>query len=264
MKTFAVITGASSGLGREFALALAHSTHYQLDEIWLVARRTDQLKALQNELPPGMGRVFVADLSQSSALEALGQELCKACEAGHTLRVLVNNAGFGVYGAFADNSLDWQLAMVDVNVRALTALSWHGANLLQPGGLLLNVASLAAFMPLGNFAAYAASKAYVLSLSCALAAELEDRKIQVMALCPGPVATEFAQVASGGARTKVLHGKEPDLVVRHCLGQVQKRKITALASFSWRLNAFLSRILGRRLLARFTWRFMKRPQARVQ
>ena len=124
---------------------------------------------------------------------------------------------------------------------------------------IINVASLAAFLPLGNFAVYAATKSYVLSFSVALAAELKDKGIHVLAMCPGSVSTEFANVASNGIRKEVKGGIAPQKVVEHCLKQAFKGKKTSLYRFKWRFTAFLSRFVGRFFVADFTYKYHKRP-----
>ena len=131
--------------------------------------------------------------------------------------------------------------------------------MLDCASKILNVASLASFMPLGNFAVYAATKAYVLSFSIALRAELKDRGIKVCALCPGSVSTNFANIASNGKRRLVWHGKDPVKVVRHCLKQTEKNKKIIQCFFKWRLTALLSRFVGRYIVARYTYIFAERP-----
>ena len=115
-------------------------------------------------------------------------------------------------------------------------------------------------MPLGNFAVYAATKSYVLSFSVALAAELKNRGIKVSALCPGSVSTEFAQVASNGARKEVKGGIPPQKVVAQCLKRAFAGKTTSLYRLKWRVTAFMSRFVGRYLVASYTYKHMKRPR----
>lgn len=247
-------------MGRDFALQLDKAIHP--DEIWLVARRRDRLEELVTQLRPGVGKVHELDLGSAAGCDTLIAALEDTVKAGNQLVALVNNAGFGSYGPFADNDRNWQLSMIDLNVRALTSLSWIAVKHLGPGGLLINVASLAAFMPLGNFAVYAATKSYVLSFTTALAAEVKDQGIMVLALCPGPVETEFAKVASNGARLDVLHGKTSPAVVAHCIKKALNGSYLAVHGFDWKFQAFLARILGRFTVARFALKFMKRPQAK--
>ncbi|MGB8466083.1 MAG: SDR family oxidoreductase [Terrimicrobiaceae bacterium] len=190
----ALITGASSGLGVEFARQLAPHAH----ALVLVARRLERLDALKDELETRHGNlkvhVYGADVGSEDQRVALVNWL-----PSQNVKVdfLVNNAGLGDRGPF--ESSDWNKirSILDVNISALT----HFIHLLLPsmtlGGraAILNVSSVAGFLPLPNTAVYAASKAYVTSLSEALALELRPRGITVTALCPGPIATEFHAVA---------------------------------------------------------------------
>jgi len=191
----ALITGASSGLGEEFARQLAPYAR----ALVLVARRHDRLESLAKDLVglhPGLVvRVYAADLAEESQRISIAEWL----EAeGIAVDFLVNNAGLGDRGRF--DSSEWRKvrSMLDVNIAALTHLS----HLLVPGMLrvgraaILNVSSVASFFPLPNFAVYSATKAYVTSFSEALSIELRPLGITVTALCPGPVPTEFFGVAA--------------------------------------------------------------------
>ena len=151
------------------------------------------------------------------------------------------------------------MKMIDLNCTSLTGICGEALPFLKKGSVIINTSSLAAFMPLGNFAVYAASKSYVLSFSVALAAELKDKGIKVCALCPGSVSTEFANVASNGARKEVKGGIPAQNVVRKCLKDAYKGKKTSLYRTKWQLTAFLSRIVGRYLVARYTYKYHKRP-----
>jgi short-subunit dehydrogenase len=193
MTPVVLITGASSGIGAALARVFAAHGH----ELVLVARRQDRLNALADEIAAaGRSRpaVLAADLERRDAASAIAAELSSR---GLEPSVVVNNAGFGLSGAAAAVSRDEQLAMIDVNVRALTELSLMFVDsLARHRGGILNVASVAAFLPGPGMAVYYASKAYVLSFSEALHRELSDRGVRVTVLCPGPVPTEF-QARSG-------------------------------------------------------------------
>jgi uncharacterized protein len=193
MAPVVLITGASSGIGAALARVFAAHGH----ELVLVARRQDRLNALADEIAAaGRSRatVLAVDLERRDAASVIAAELsAKAMEPA----VVVNNAGFGLSGTAAAVSRDEQLAMIDVNVRALTELSLMFVDsLARHRGGILNVASVAAFLPGPGMAVYYASKAYVLSFSEALHRELADRGVRVTTLCPGPVPTEF-QARSG-------------------------------------------------------------------
>lgn len=265
----ALVTGASSGLGSAFARVLAKAAGGRglpaFDELWLVARRADRLEALAAELSglaPGLAvRVRPSDLVSEGAIATLAAEVAVARK---PLRILVNDAGYGCYGPFADAPLELQLGEIDLNCRALTEVSGRMLPFLARGSLVINVASLAAFAPLGGFAVYAATKAYVLSFSVALAAEWEGRGIRVCALCPGPVSSEFSLVASGGARREVRHGFSPELTVERCLRAARRGAWISMPRFIWRARRFAGWLFGPSLSARFTQAFMKRPRASHQ
>ena len=188
-----LITGASAGLGVEFARQCARRG----EEVVLVARRADRLEALAAEIG-AKAHVIAADLTEPRAgTKVVGEIIAR----GMWVRTLINNAGFGLRGRFDELPLARQLEMIDLNVRALTNLTFVVINdmVLKGGGAILNVASTAAFQPGPKMAVYFATKAYVLSLTEALHEEWKDRGIKVSALCPGPTRTEFGDVA--GIRT---------------------------------------------------------------
>jgi len=188
----ALITGASSGLGAEFARQLAPAA----GTLILVARRCDRLEALKQELErPGLTiHCRCTDLSDERSVEELISWLTAS---GLQVNFLVNNAGLGDHGRF--ESSDWERVrqMLDVNIGALTRLTHSLLPMLkqQPHASILNVSSIAGFMPIPKLAVYAATKAYVTSFSEALRAELRGSGVRVTVLCPGPVSTEFGQVA---------------------------------------------------------------------
>ncbi|MFY9695778.1 MAG: SDR family oxidoreductase [Xanthobacteraceae bacterium] len=193
MKPVALVTGASAGIGVELARVFAAQGH----DLVLVARREDRLSALADEIAAA-GRprptVLALDLERRDAVAMLAAQLSAQ---GLEPAYVINNAGFGLSGPAAKLSRDEQLAMIDLNVRALTELSLAFIESLERHrGGILNVASVAAFLPGPGMAVYYASKAYVLSFSEALHRELAGRGIRVTALCPGPVETEF-QLRSG-------------------------------------------------------------------
>jgi short-subunit dehydrogenase len=183
-----LITGASAGLGVEFARQLAERGH----RLVLAARRKEQLDALVAEL--GNARAVAIDLAESGSAARL---LTDIQTSGERVEVLINNAGFGLRGKFAELDGDRQRQMIDLNVGTLTDL----CRAVAPGmierksGAILNVASTAAFQPGPNMAVYFASKAYVLSFTEALHEELKPHGVKVSALCPGPTRTEFGIVA---------------------------------------------------------------------
>ncbi len=188
MVKVALITGASAGLGVEFARQLSATGH----RLVLVARRQERLDELAKEL--GNSRAVALDLSKAGAAAMLMADLAKA---GEEVAVLINNAGFGLVGRFASLDAARQRTMIDLNIGTLTDL----CRAVAPGmierksGAILNVASTAAFQAGPGMAVYFATKAYVLSFTEALHEELKPHGIKVSALCPGPTRTEFGDVA---------------------------------------------------------------------
>lgn len=188
-----MITGASSGLGEEFAWQLAG----RVERMVLVARRADRLEAIAACLRAKFSGTAVivlpADLMDADERVAVVE---KAHASGFAPDLLVNNAGLGDYGEFATAEWDALEAMLDLNITALTHLSHLVLpQMRQCGGSILNVSSLAGTLPIPDFAVYAATKAYVSSFSEALRIELAEHGIKVMSLCPGPVKTEFGAVS---------------------------------------------------------------------
>ena len=198
----ALITGASGGIGADLARVFARNGH----DVALAARSRDKLEALATEIEaayPVKASIFVVDLEQHGAVQRLHQELAQA---NFSTGILVNNAGFGLNGTFSALDIDQQLALIDLNIRALTQMS-HAflPGIIAAKGAILNVASVASFFPGPGMAAYYASKAYVLSLSEALAFELRNDGVRVSALCPGPTKTGFTKRAGIPARGEAMY-----------------------------------------------------------
>lgn len=189
----AVVTGASSGMGKEFVRQLGYF-YKDLDEIWVIARRKERLEALKKEsLVPV--RIFEGDLLKKPVYKEYHRALKELCP---DVRMLVNAAGFGKSGSFTDIAREgkkFQTDMVDLNCRALTRMTQMTIPWMGRGSRIVNLASAAAFCPQKDFAVYAATKSYVLSFSRALGSELRSCGIYVTAVCPGPVDTEFFTVS---------------------------------------------------------------------
>ena len=190
-RSVALITGASAGLGVEFARQLSKRGH----RLVLAARRKDRLDALAKEL--GNARAVAIDLSKANATAKLMADLEAA---GEQVEILVNNAGFGLIGRFAELDSKRERQMIDLNVGALTDLCRAVAPgmIKRKSGAILNVASTAAFQPGPKMAVYFATKAFVLSFTEALHEELRPHGVKVTCLCPGPTRTEFGEVAGFG------------------------------------------------------------------
>jgi len=203
----ALVTGASAGLGEEFAFQLAP----RVDKLVLVARRESLLDriadAIRARFPAVEVVVFAVDLGDPAGR---GQLVGSLAAHGHVPDLLVNNAGLGDLGEFADS--DWPRvdAMLRVNIEALTHLT-HAllpGMIRRGGGAVVNVSSLASLIPIPDFAVYAATKAYVSSFSEALRIELRAHRIRVLAVCPGPVHTEFGDVARRGPEERAVPGRD--------------------------------------------------------
>jgi hypothetical protein len=187
--SWALVTGASGGIGLEIARLLAEQGH----GLVLVARSADRLAEIAAELQAAHGtatHVIARDVAGGSAAFEVRDELARA---GIAVDVLVNNAGFGLHGAFVEAEWDKQLQMMELNMVALTAFARaFGADMAERGrGRILNVASTAAFQPTPVMATYGSTKAFVLHWSLALREELRDAGVHVMAVCPGPTSSEF-------------------------------------------------------------------------
>lgn len=186
----AIVTGASSGMGREMVFQLA-DRFASLDEIWVVARRADRLEQLKAQLPVRL-RIFPINITDPIALTQLSDALK---EHRPKVKFLVNSAGFGKIGSCEGMEASLQTGMIRLNCEALCHVTHIVLPYLSDNGRILQFASSAAFMPQPRFAVYAATKAFVLSYSRALGYELKARNIYVTAVCPGPVRTEFFDIA---------------------------------------------------------------------
>ena len=245
MRPVALITGASAGIGAELARVFAEHGH----ELVLVARREDRLAALADEIAAG-GRqrptLLRVDLERRDAVSGLAAELTSR---GLEPQIVINNAAFGLVGRADKLSRDEQLAMIDLNVRALTELSLAFVeSLARHRGGVLNVASVAAFMPGPGMAVYYASKAFVLSFSEALHQELSERGVRVTTLCPGPVPTEFQARAGLGDRMPNVLALPAERVARIGYDGLMRGKRVVVAGIGNRIGVFLLRFMPNALL----------------
>ena len=206
MRPITLITGASAGIGAALAQVFAAHDH----ELVLVARREQRLLALADAIAARGGQrpvVLPIDLARADVADRIGSELAAR---GLEPDIVVNNAGFGLVGRAAELDRAEQLGMIDINVRALTDLSLAFVDSLERHrGGILNVASIAGFLPGPGMAVYHATKAFVLSFSEALHAELAPRGVRVTALCPGPVPTEFQARAGIGDAARCRRCRRP-------------------------------------------------------
>lgn len=199
-KKIALITGASSGMGREFVRQL-NMCLKNIDEIWVIARREDRLLELKASATNVNVRVFALDICKESDLNYLSSQLQSEKP---EVRLLVNAAGVGRAGRFDEIKTEEALNMVELNNKALVAVTHIVLPYMTKASHMIQIASASAFMPQKEFAVYAASKAFVLSFSRALRAELKERNIIVTIVCPGPVNTEFLEISNEGKGQKPL------------------------------------------------------------
>ncbi len=247
LRPVTVITGASSGIGVALARVFARNGH----ALALVARREDRLRVLADEIAATGGvrpLVIVADLLRDDAARTIGEALTAQ---GAEPQYLVNNAGFGLVGHAATLSRAEQLDMIDLNVRSLTDLSLAFVDSLarQRGGIL-NVGSMAGFLPGPGMAVYYATKAYVLSFSEALHSELKPRGIKVAVLCPGPVPTEFAERAGikGGSLAPNFMTQSAEYVAEEGYRGLMDGHRTIVPGLLNRLITIAIRLIPRRFL----------------
>jgi len=247
----AIITGASSGIGEEFALQIANK-YSNLDEIWIVARRKDRLQNLSNKLHT-KAKIMVLDLALDSDLRQLANELD---EIKPNVKVLVNCAGYGKIGPFTLGSYVEEIGMINVNCKALTAVTYFVLPYMKSGSRIIQIASVAAFLPQPDFAVYAASKSFVLSFSRALKYELHNRKIHVTAICPGPVATEFfdrADPDNQGKQYKKVFRVKPQKVVAKALKESALGYEISIYGWPMKFIFILSKILPHKLILKIIY-----------
>lgn len=256
---WALVTGASAGIGAEFARQLAARGMHLV----LTARRGELMTELAAELHARHAtrcEIIAADLSAPGEVERLVHELSQR---GITVDLLVNNAGFGVVGEVEQAEIPRLLEMIRLNVSALTELTYR----LLPGmltrkfGAILNVASLSAFQPVAYMGVYAATKAYVLHLSEALACEVQQRGVTVCAICPGVTRTSFFDLAGAPGWLQKHSSQTPEQVVRVGLNALGRGRWVIVPGWRNFLLTLLVRIASRRRVVKESTRFF-RPRDR--
>lgn len=239
--TTALITGASAGLGEEFAEELAARGA----DVVLVARRADRLDDLADRLGTEYGVTATAVAMDLATPDAAASVRAALVDRGLTIQTLINNAGFGMRGALLEADPERTAQMVQLNIGTLTALTREFLpDLVSAGtGALVNIASVAAYQPCPNMAVYGATKAYVLSLTEALAYETRRSGLRVLAVSPGATATEFFDVAGGAPDAASGRFQTPQQVVARTLRELDRRH--GPASFaSGRVNAITAKVAG--------------------
>ncbi|MCD8018251.1 MAG: SDR family NAD(P)-dependent oxidoreductase, partial [Clostridiales bacterium] len=182
-----IITGASSGMGKEF-VKLTMSEQMNLDEIWVIARREERLQAWQKHYKQQPFRGIPMDMQKREELARLRETLSECCP---EIALMIHCAGFGIMGRMDEIPIEEQLEMVDVNCRSLVELTDIVVPYMEEGGRMIYMASASAFIPQPGFAVYAATKSFALSYVRSLRVELRGRNLRITAVCPGAVKTEF-------------------------------------------------------------------------
>ena len=243
----AVITGASSGLGVYFALEI-DKNRPEIEEIWLIARRKERLEELAKKLTKKV-KVLSLDITKEESLEeykiALKQENCE-------VSILVNNAGFGKLGNFDEMNNDDLSGMIKLNCEALTVITSITLPFMEKGSEIINSCSIASFAPNTRMAVYSSTKAYVMSFSRALRSELKRRKINCIAVCPGPMDTEFLSLAGIEKGTSftfdTLPRVNPEIMARKSLKASKKGKAVYTNRIFYKFYRLLAKILPTSLI----------------
>lgn len=241
----ALVTGASSGIGENISYELSKRGY----DIILVARDKDNLERVAKKIKTNT-KIIVCDLSDEKKVRDLYKEVKK-----ENIDVLVNNAGFGLFGVFSETDLDREIEMIDVNIKAVHILT----KLLlkdfvkRDSGYILNVASSAGFMAGPKLNTYYATKNYVVSLTEAIYEELRQDKsnVHISALCPGPVDTNFNNVAKGSFTVKAL---KPDSVAKYAVDSLFKNKLIIIPGFSMKLGVYAARVIPIKFMLKINYK----------
>lgn len=238
----AVITGASSGLGTEYAKAV-NKMRQDIDEIWLIARREDKLKEVAALLNKKV-RTLKCDITNKDCINEY-VSLLKSENA--EVKLLINNAGFGKLGYFYEISTEDNAGMIRLNCEALTVMASVTLPFMKENSEIINTCSIASFAPNSRMAVYSSTKAYVMSFSRALRQELKGRKINVLSVCPGPMETEFlslAGIGKGDSKTfDTLPRDNAQKVAEHSLKASLKKKAVFADHVFYKFYRFASKIL---------------------
>lgn len=241
----AVITGASSGMGREFVYALDKDQAF--DEIWVIARREGRLVELQEKCRAKI-RPIPMDLQEKDSLTRYQAMLQ---EEQPEIAVLVNAAGFGFFGVFTEMDLERQMDSIDLNARALTGMCYLSIPYMKPGSEIYNLGSMSSWQPVPYINVYGATKAYVLSFSRALGVELKSKGIHVMAVCPGWIQTEFIDLAKQDNSVNYFNRYyTPQQVIEKAVRDMKKRKTVSVLGLPEKLQTVLVKFLPVNLVMR--------------
>lgn len=250
----AVVTGASSGLGYHFAKQIDNKG---FDEIWLIARREDRLSELSSQLKT-KARVIPLDLTKEDSF-SFYKSLLEAEKPD--ISMLINSSGFGKFGRYDDIAFEDADAMIKLNISALVKLTELSLPFMKEGGEIIEIASCAAFQPLPFMNVYAATKAFVLSYSNALRAELKDRRINVLAVTPSWIKTEFIGIAKDTKRpdsvNKFMFMAAPEAVVKKALRDSKKRRAMSVYGFFTKMQRVMTKLSPSNLSIAF-WQMIRK------
>jgi uncharacterized protein len=257
-KGWAIVTGASSGIGLVFARELSRRRH----KVLAVARRRDRLEALAREATERGGHIvpFAADLGTAEGLASVVSRIGSL----DTIDLLVNNAGIATSGDFQQSSLERELAAIRLNVDAVVTLTHAvlGGMLRQRTGAIINLASVVAFQPFPHFALYAAGKAFVLSFSEAVAEEVKCSGVRILALCPGAARTEMKVFSHNEGLLGKLPSLSADEIVKTGLKAVESGRVVKIVGLLNRMLVFQNRFLPRAAIRSIMGKVVKAPSAR--
>ena len=250
----ALITGASSGIGREFALYLAELGY----DLIICSRSTEKLTALKDEIKNVSVRVITIDLSRESDAFDLYEHLKE-----EDIDVLINNAGFGAFGKFLNVPLEREVELIHTNVSSVHILTKCFLKDMQSknSGLILNVGSMAGFSAGPKLSSYYASKNYVVRLTQAINEELrrDGSKVKISVLCPGPVETNFNNVANVRFTTKGLNARD---VARYAFDKARQGKIIIIPGFLMKTVKFFEHFLPENLLTRISYNVQSKKEGK--
>lgn len=239
----AVITGASSGMGREFVCKISQTK--ALDEIWVIARNEQKLTALKGEIKTPI-RVLPMDLTEKTSIDAYARLLQ---EEKPTIKALVNAGGYGKFGSFDNIPLEEQLGMIELNDKTLVSMTYHSLPYMEKGSEIYQLGSLSSFQPVPYIAVYGASKAFVLSFTRAINKELKKKGIKAMAVSPGWVKTNFFDRAVMDDTISYYNRfYTPAQVVDRALKDMKKGKDVSICGFAIRSQVRLTKLLPHRLV----------------
>lgn len=250
MKKIAVVTGASSGIGREFALQISKK-YKTIEEIWLIARNRERLDEVKEKIDGKTVRILTLDLTKDADIRFYGNLLERQ---NPSIRLLINSAGYGIVGHFSDIPYEDSVGMIDINCRALAAITKISLPYMSYPSNIINMSSAAAFLPQPSFSVYAATKSMVLSFSRSLGHELKDTGITVTAVCPGPVDTPFfdkAEEITGVKAYKKLFRAKPSKVVNKALLDAYNYKDVSVYGFTMKAVRAAAKIVPAGFIIRF-------------